>query len=132
MQAHTRSIIAVAAFAVLTGKKAAGIYDHSVRRDLQIAAEFREGRLQGFDGTRGVKFGGTLPEIYDEGDKAFVSMELDDAQVKGYDRASSTFFAARVEDGLVQVYDYGQGAWFAYDVQDPQAPGAYHRAADPA
>ncbi|MFT4055973.1 MAG: hypothetical protein QM681_15830 [Novosphingobium sp.] len=132
MQAHTRSTIAAAAFAILTGRKVAGIYDHSISVDLQIAAEFHDGRLQGFDGTRGVKFGGTLPEVYDAGDKTFVSIEIDGAQVKGYDRASSTFFAARVEDGLVQVYDYGQGAWFAYDVQDPQAPSAYHRAADPA
>ncbi|EJU12807.1 hypothetical protein QUC32_04505 [Novosphingobium resinovorum] len=132
MLAHTRSMIAAIAFAVLTGKKVAGLYDHSLGRDLQIAAEFRDGRLQGFDGARSVKFGGTLPEIHDAGDKNFVSVEIDGAQVKGYDRASSTFFAARVEDGLVQVYDYGQKAWFVYDVQDPQAASEYHRAAGPA
>lgn len=129
MQAHTRSMIAAAAFAAVTHKKVAGIYDHSLKRDLQIAAEFRDGRLQGFDGDRGAKFGGTLPEIRDAGDGTSVSLEIDGANVKGHDRASSTFFAAQVAGGLVQVYDYAEGAWFAYDVQDPRSASDYHRAA---
>jgi len=121
-------MIAAAAFTIITGKKVAGIHDHTTGQDRRIAAECRGDRLQGFDGDRGVKFGGTLPEIHDEGEQAFVSFERDGEQVKGYDRQSSTFYTARVADGLVQVYDHGQDAWFAYDVQDPQADRSYHRA----
>ncbi|WP_235037707.1 MULTISPECIES: hypothetical protein [unclassified Novosphingobium] len=125
-------MIAAAAFAILTSKKVAGIYDHSAKRNLQIAAEFRDGRLQGFDGDRAVKFGGTLPELFDAGDGTFVSIEIAGTQVKGYDRGSSTFFTAEVNDDLVQVYEHGQGAWFAYDVQDPQSVSDYHRTDRPA
>ncbi|WP_232492314.1 hypothetical protein [Novosphingobium kaempferiae] len=128
MHTHTRALIAAAAFAIVTRKKVAGLYDHAAQRDLQIAAEFRDGQLQGLDGDRGAKFGGTLPEIRDLADGTSLSIEADGTGVKGYDRGSSTFFAARVEGGLVQVYDYAEAAWFTYDVQDPDAASDYHRA----
>jgi len=120
-------MVAAATFAFITGKKVAGIYDHSAGRDLRIAAECRGDRLQGFDGDRAVKFGGTLPELYDTGDKAFVSFEIDGSKVQGYDRGTSSFYAAHVTDGLVQVYDHSQSAWFAYDIQNPEAAQSYHR-----
>ncbi|KMS59816.1 hypothetical protein V474_11530 [Novosphingobium barchaimii LL02] len=129
MHSHTRAMIAAATFAFITGKKVAGLYDHSAGRDLRIAAEFRGKQLQGFDGDRGVKFGGTLPELRDEGDRTFVSFESDGSTVKGYDRGSSSFYEAQVTDGLVQVYDHGPAAWFAYDVQDAESASSYHRGA---
>ncbi len=127
MHSHTRAMVAAATFAFVTGKKVAGIYDHSAGRDLLIAAERRGDQLQAFDGDRAAKFGGTLPELYDAGDKAFVSFEIDGRKVQGYDRATSSFYEAHVTDGLVQVYDHGQDAWFAYDVQDAEAAQSYHR-----
>lgn len=130
MDPHTRAIVAAATFAYFANKKVAGVFDHSERRDLQIAAEFRGDQLQGFDGGRAVRFGGTLPEIYDAGDKSFVSFEIENGTVKGYDRRTSTFYAAKVADGVVQVYDYGENAWFAYDMQDPDSARSYHRDAE--
>lgn len=127
MYPHTRAMIAAATFAHLEGKKVAGVYDHSAGRDLQIAAESRGGQVQGFDGDRSAEFGGTLPELYDAGDKAFVSFEVDGAKVRGYDRGSSSFYTAQVTEGVVQVYDHSQDAWFAYDMQDTGATGSYHR-----
>jgi len=128
MQSHTRALIAAATFAYLAGKKVAGVYDHAEQRDLRIAAEFRGTQLQAFDGERGTNFGGSLPELFDAGDQAYVSFQVEEGQVKGYDRASSTFYSAQLTDGIVQVYDHGQAAWFAYDIQDPDAASSYHRA----
>jgi len=127
MHSHTRALIAAATFAFITGRKVAGLYDHTAKQDLLIAAEFRDKQLQGFDGDRGVKFGGTLPELHDDGDRTFVSFESDGSTVKGYDRRSSGFYEAQVTDGLVQVYDHGAAAWFAYDVQDAESASSYHR-----
>lgn len=129
MQPHIRALIAAATFASITGKKVAGVRDHTAGQDLRIAAECRGDQLQGFDGDRGTKFGGTFPEIHDEGEQAFISFERNGEEVKGYDRQSATFYTARVVDDLVQVYDHGAAAWFAYDVQDPQSGRGYHRAA---
>lgn len=123
-------MIAAAAFAVLTGRKVAGLYDHTAKRDLRIAAEYRDGGIQGVDGDRQAKFGGTLPEIFDGGDRSHISFEVEGDAARGYDRGSSTFFSAQVTDGMVQVYDHGSSQWFAYDVQDPDAPAAYHRTAN--
>jgi hypothetical protein len=117
MQAHTRAMIAASAHAVIIGKKVAGLYDHAADQHLRIAAECRGNRLQGLDGDRAAMFGGTLPEIRDDGDRIFVSLEIDGTTARGFDRGSAGFYEAQVSDRLVQVYDHSQSAWFAFDVQ---------------
>lgn len=130
MDPHTRAIVAAAAFAFLTGKKVGGLYDHSAGRDLKIAAECRAGQLQGFDGERGTKFGGTPPELYDAGDRSYVSFEIDGPRVQGYDRRSSSSYSVELKDGLVQLYDHSQNAWFAYDMQNVDSDRSYYRKAE--
>jgi len=117
MQPHTHALIAASAHAAIIGKKVAGLYDHGAGRHLRIAAECRDGRLQGVDGDRSAMFGGTLPEIFDDGDKAFVSMAIEGHSARGYDRGSEGFYVANVSDRLVQIYDHALAAWFAFDVQ---------------
>lgn len=117
MLPHIRAMIAAAAFAFITGKKVAGVYDHLAARHLRIAAEARGGYLQGFDGDRGTKFAGALPELYDQSDRTFISIEIDGQTAKGHDRGSSTAWSATVTDRQVQVYDHSQAIWFAFDVQ---------------
>ena len=121
MLPHTRAMVAAAAYAFIVGKKVAGIHDHWSGQDLQIAAECRGNQLQGFDGDRSVKFGGTLPELYDAGDKTFVSLEIAGSKVRGYDRGSSSSYAGQVSDELVQLYDYSYSEWFAFDIQVAEA-----------
>lgn len=127
MSPNTRAMVAAAAFAFITGRKVAGVYDHSEGRDRRIAAECRGDRLQGFDGDRSEKFGGTLPELYLAAGKTFISMEIEGTRARGYDRASSGFYEAQAVDGLVQVYDHGEGAWFSYDMQDAELAQGYYR-----
>ncbi|WP_237741114.1 hypothetical protein [Novosphingobium sp. B-7] len=127
MNPDTRAMIAAVAFASTTGKTVAGLFDHAAGRDLRVAAERRGDQVKGFDGERNVAFAGTLPEIHDEGSKAFVSFTIDGEQVRGFDRASGAHFEARVGDGVVQVFDHAQSTWFAYDVQDAQAASSYLR-----
>jgi hypothetical protein len=116
MQAHTRALVAASAYAVITGKKVAGIFDHTANEQLQIAAECRGTGLQGADGDRAVAFGGTLPELYDDGDKAFISLEVDGARARGYDRGSQGHYVAEVSDRVIQLYDHSHSAWFAFEV----------------
>lgn len=117
MAPHTRAMIAAAAFAFVTGKKVAGLYDHALEKNLQIAAECRGDQLQGYDGDRHAGFGGQLPEIYADGDKTFISLEIDGSSARGYDRGSSSSYAAQVTEQQVQVYDHGQRTWFTFDIQ---------------
>ena len=117
MQPHTRAMIAAAAYAYASGQKVAGIHDHSSGRDLLIAAESRGGQLQGYDGDRRVQFGGALPELFDAGEQAFVSFEINGAKASGFDRKSAHAWSAQVSELRVQVYDYGPAAWFNYDIQ---------------
>ena len=117
MLPHMRAIVAASAYAILSGNKVAGIHDHDADRHRRIAAECRGDWLQAYDGERDAHFGGDLPDLYDQGDKAFVSLEKDGASVRGYDRATETFYTANVTDRLIQLYDHGERAWFAFTVQ---------------
>jgi hypothetical protein len=117
MPPHIRAMIAAAAHAFITGRKVAGVYDHAAGRHLRIAAEARGGHLQGYDGDRNARFGGTLPELFDAVSKAAVSMEIEGAAARGYDRSSSSHYEANVSDRQVQLFDHGEDAWFAFDIQ---------------
>lgn len=117
MLPHTRAMAAAATFAFITGKKVAGLYDHTAARHLRIAAEARGEHLQGYDGDRAARFGGGIPELYDATDKNYVSIEIDDQAARGYDRGSSAAWSATVTDRQVQLFDHGANAWFAFDVQ---------------
>lgn len=116
MSPHTRAMIAAAAQSFITGRKVAGLYDHAAGRHLRIAAEARGEHLQGYDGDRAARFGGTLPELYDAGTGAYVSMEIDAMTARGHDRASSGDWSLTATDRQVQLYDHGEGAWFSFDV----------------
>ena len=117
MSPHTRALVAAAAHAFITGKKVAGLYDHTAGRHLRIAAEARGEHLQGFDGDRDARFGGTLPELSDVVTETYVSLEIDGDTAKGYDRSSSSHYSLTVTDRQVQLFDHGDSAWFAFDVQ---------------
>jgi len=110
-------MIAAAAHALVTRRKVAGLYDHAAGRHLRIAAEARGRHLQGYDGDRDARFGGTLPELHDMGNRTAVHMVVQGSDVRGYDRGSSGHFTARVTEELVQLYDHDLGTWFAFDVQ---------------
>lgn len=117
MLPHTRAMIAAAAFAYTDGRKVAGVHDHSCGLDLRIAAEARGSQLQGYDGDRAAKFGGALPELFDGGDKSYLSLEIDGLTAKGYDRGSSTHYALKITDQIVQLYDHGHSEWFSFSIQ---------------
>lgn len=117
MESHTRAMAAAAAFAAITGRKVAGLHDHSAGTDRRIAAECRGNVVQGFDGDRAARFGGTLPELYDFADQTFVSLEIEGAKAQGYDRGSAGAFSAQVTEARVQFYDHAAGEWHTFDIQ---------------
>lgn len=117
MLTHTRAVVAASAYALIARKKVAGVHDHATKLDMQIAAEAHGEHLQGYDGDRSVRFGGAATELYDAGDEAFVSIEVDGSTAQGYDRHSSSHYSLTVTGEMVQLYDHALGAWFAFSIQ---------------
>ena len=117
MQPHTRALVAAAAHALMTGTKVAGLYDHATDRYLKLAAEALGEHLQGYDGDRDARFGGTLPELRDVRAGTSIHMVIEGGEARGYDRGSSGHFTVRTADRLVQLYDHSEAAWFAFEVQ---------------
>lgn len=126
MSPHTRAMVAAAAHTFMFGKKVAGVHDHTSDLDLQIAAEARGDRLQGFDGDRRARFSGTPFELYDAGDNAFISLEIDGLKAQGYDRGSASHYSLSVTDQVVQLYDHATASWFAFSIQWPAPEKVVH------
>lgn len=116
MLPHTRAIVVAAAYALVRGRKVAGVHDHATGEDLRIAAEARGSRVQAIDGDREAVFGGTLPELHDADSGAFISLEIEGDTARGYDRGSATHYTITVTDLMVQFYDHGEDAWFAFGI----------------
>jgi len=117
MHPHTQAIVAATAYAFITGRKVAGVHDHQSGRDLLIAAEVRAGRLQGMDGDRASRFSATPSEIHDAADNAFISLEIDGDDARGYDRGSASHYSLKVTEPIVQLYDHSASAWLAFTIQ---------------
>ncbi|WP_322966291.1 hypothetical protein [Sphingomonas fuzhouensis] len=117
MQPHIRAITAASADALVTGNKVAGLYDHQADRHLRIAAEARGQHLQGFDGDRNAKFGGSLPELRDTGADTSIYMQIDDDGAQGFDRSTSSHFTIKIAENLVQLYDHSEATWFTFTVE---------------
>lgn len=117
MHPHTRAVVAASAYAFMTRRKVAGVHDHDRKQDLRIAAEARGEQLQGYDGDRAVRFGGAVTELYDAGNGAFVSIEIDGMTAQGYDRDSSSHYSLTLAGEMVQLYDHAEQAWFAFSIQ---------------
>ena len=126
MKPHTRAMIAAASFAVLTGKKVAGLYDHTTGQDLRIAAEARGDSVQGFDGDRAAKFGGTLPEIHDAADQALSRAPATAPHARPRPRLVNRLHRARRQQRRASLRSR-QNHWFSYDVLDPAKDGQYYR-----
>jgi hypothetical protein len=124
MHPNTRALIAASAFAAITGRKVAGLYDHTAGEHVRIAAERQGDRLQAVDGERSATLGGTLPDLYDG--KTFVSLVVEGSRASGYDRGSHGHYVADVTDRVIQLYDYNQATWFAFEAQvvEPGAPAS--------
>lgn len=117
MLPHTRALVAAAAHAFIFRRTVVGVHDHTENRDLQIAAETRGDQVQAHDGDRDARLSGALPELYDAGDKAFISMTIAGTTAEGYDRASSSHYSLTATEEVVQVFDHAAGAWFAFSIQ---------------
>ena len=135
MKPDTRALVAACAFALLTDKKVAGLYDHAAGRRRKIAAERRGNQVQAFDGDRAAAISGALPELFNAGDQSYIAFELTGdpvrdgvrKKVRGHDRHSNSDFEARAVDDALQLYDYAEGAWFAFDIQNPDAAKSFYR-----
>lgn len=117
MQPPLRAMIAAASHAFVLRRKVAGLYDHEAGRHIRVAAEAKGQHLQGYDGERDARFGGTLPELRDMGEDATVHMTVQGTETRGFDRGSASHFTTRVTEEQVQLYDHGAAAWFAFDVR---------------
>lgn len=113
---NTRACIAYVAGKAISGAGGSNVYDHSQSRHVSIGGSVNSGSVNVYDYDRGCHFSGALPQLYDYGISAHVSLEIYGTQFKGYDYGSGHHYTGTVNGSSVSIYDYGESQHFNYNL----------------
>jgi hypothetical protein len=116
MKEYTRSNIAAAAFAMVSGRSVNSVFSHDVARHRKVQATFRGGRLDAYDYDRGAYFQGDNGNLYDFGDSCHISMQINGVKVEGYHYGEGSYYEAKVSGTSVTIYDYATARWHDFSI----------------
>jgi hypothetical protein len=113
---NTRACVAYTAAKLISGGGSSSVYDYSQSRYVNVGGSVSKSHVGVFDYERGCHFSGSLPNLYDYGRSAHVSLQIDGNSFSGFDYGDSHHFSGTVNGNSVSLYDYGEGRYFSYSV----------------
>jgi hypothetical protein len=116
MNPATRACVAYVAGRAISASGGSHIYDYSQSRRISIGGSVNGPIVNVYDYDRGCHFSGTLPQLYDYGMSAHVSIEINGTQFKGYDYGAGHHFSGTVNGSSISIYDYGESRHFKYSL----------------
>lgn len=114
MKPGTRACIAYIAGRASNGSAASHIYDYQQSKYISFTGTVTGDSVAVYDYDRGCYCSGTFPQVYDYGDHAHISLEMNDTGFRGYDYGSGHHFSGTVNGAGVSIYDYGESKYFSY------------------
>jgi len=120
MEPNTRACIAATAGRLISGLDSSWVYDHSRSKHISIGGNIFDGCIQLYDYDRQCHFSGSGSSgdynLYDFGNQANVSLQINGNQFQGYDYDKQCHFNGSVNGNSVTLYDYGESKHFSYSV----------------
>lgn len=116
MNPNTRACVAYVAGKTSTGSGSSHVYDYSQSRHVSVSGSVTGRCVSVYDYDRGCHFSGTLPQLYDYGTGAHVSIEMNGNQFTGYDYGAGHHFSGSVSGSSISIYDYGESQYFNYSL----------------
>jgi hypothetical protein len=101
---------------VISGSAGSSVYDYSRLRHLNISGSIDENAVGVYDHERSCPFSGTLPNLYDYGTKAHLTLTIKGNSFDGYDYGGKHHFSGSVSGSSVSIYDYGEERHFSYSL----------------
>jgi hypothetical protein len=114
MNPNTRACVAYVAGKLISGSSSTSVYDHARSRHIRFSGSVAGSHVRIYDHDRGCHFSATLPNLYDYGRSAHVSLKINGAEFKGYDYGDGHHFSGAVKGSAVSVYDSGESTHFNY------------------
>ena len=121
IDADVRATFAAIALAHQGDRAVAGLFDHSLRRAVNITAVFDGLALTGVDIDRRSRLVGKLPEFFDEVRGAYVHVAPDGDRYIGYDHKTGTHLHIVIKDETANLYDHSAAQWFQFSLKTPDA-----------
>lgn len=116
MNPGTRACVAYVAGRVISGSGGSHVYDYSQSKHISIGGSINGNSVGVYDYDRGCHFSGTLPQLYDYGTSAHVSIQVNGTQLTGYDYGSGHHFSGTVNGSSISIYDHGESQHFSYSL----------------
>ena len=114
MNPSARASIAYVAARVITGKDSGHIYDYSQTKYINIAGSVGGKSVSVFDYSRKCYFSGQLPSLYDYGQGAYVTININGSSFSGFNYRTKSHFTGTISGSNVSFYDYEVRQYFNY------------------
>ena len=115
MNSNSRACIAYVA-ASLCGAHASYVYDYSQSKYINMSGSVDSNNVHIYDYDRGCYVSGSLNNLYDYGNRAYIELSMRKFQFSGYDYHTGSYFSGEVKGNSVSVYDYETSSYYNYSV----------------
>lgn len=119
IDSDVRATFAAIALAHQGDRAVAGLFDHSLKKAVNITAVFDGIALSGVDIERRSRLVGKLPDFFDEVRKSYIHLAPDGDRYVGYDHKTGTHLHIVIKDETANLYDHSAAAWFQYSLRSP-------------
>jgi hypothetical protein len=116
MNPRTRACVAYVAGTKISGSSSGSIYDYAQAKNLSISGQVDGQYVNVYDYERKCYVSGMLPNLFDYGSGAPVSVEVSGQNFSGYDYSTKHHFSGSVSGNSVSLYDHGESKYFRYTV----------------
>ncbi|WP_063897285.1 hypothetical protein [Caballeronia zhejiangensis] len=117
MDKGTRACVAFVVGSVIGSPGRTSVYDYSRSTYIQFGGTVDGENVNVYDHERGCHFSGTLPQVYDYGTGAHVSIEINGSNFSGYDFGAGHHFNGTVNGANVQLYDFDASEYFNFQLR---------------
>ncbi len=115
MNSNSRACVAYIA-ANLCGANASSVYDYSRSKTISISGSVDSNNVHIYDYDRGCHVSGSPNNLYDYGNKRYITLTMHNSKFSGYDYHTRSHYSGRVNGNSVSIYDYETSSYYSYRV----------------
>jgi|GEM_PF-1119221 len=121
IDADVRAVFAAIALAHHGDRAVSGLFDHSLKRKVNLTAVFDGLALSAVDLERRSRLVGKMPDFYDEARRSYINLTQEPERYVGYDHKTGTHLHIVIKEDTANLYDYAAAQWFQYSLKGPDA-----------
>ncbi|UDM52016.1 hypothetical protein [Cupriavidus sp. MP-37] len=116
MNSGARACIAYIVARAISDSKASHAYDYSESKYVAFTGDVTTREVNVYDYGRRCYCSGSLPQLYDYGNRKHIDLQVNGDRFSGFDYDSRKHFEGSVSGNSVSLYDYETSKYYNYTV----------------